>query len=463
MPLPSATPSTAKRSSAKRSSATRSSATRSSAKLGSYAVLLVSVLALLLPVILIERNILSHTGGNFTLPQDESYTNIAVGKNLAFYGVWGLSKYAFQTASSSLLYPLVLVPFLFIAGAHLILPILVNAIAAILLLGVLQRVLRGRGLSLAAQLVTLLLVVFLSPLPLLVISGMEYTLFLLFLALFLNAFSRPRRWRLYVFAALLVATRYEGLVILAVASAILLYRRQGWTALWLSLAALLPVILFGILSLSKGGHLIPPALLQPQGGGVYTAMIVGAILLSLLLTVPVRYEQKWLAATYQRQWMTYGIFALIAVLRSYSSLGDVTETCINTYNQQIQAAQFVHRYYYRAGVSLNEIGAVSWFSEGRKVDLTGIANYAPRRGKERHYWSPTYTDSLSWSEGARLAILSGPQSNTRPVGRWDKIASWNNPGNIIFYALDTASGRRLKEHLREYEKSLPAGMQVQYY
>ncbi len=224
MPLSSAKPSTAKRSSSK----------LSSAKLGSYFVLLVSVLALLLPVILIERNILSHTGGNFTLPQDESYTNIAVGKNLAFYGVWGLSKYAFQAASSSLLYPLVLVPFLFIVGAHLILPILVNAIAAILLLGVLQRVLRGRGLSLAAQLVKLLLVVFLSPLPLLVISGMEYTLLLLFLALFLNAFSRPRRWPLYVFAALLVATRYEGLVILAVACAILLYRRQRSAALWLS-------------------------------------------------------------------------------------------------------------------------------------------------------------------------------------------------------------------------------------
>ncbi len=88
-------------------------------------------------------------------------------------------------------------------------------------------------------------------------------------------------------------------------------------------------------------------------------MIVGAILVSLVLTVPVRYEQKWLAAPYQRQWMTYGLFVLIAVLRSYSSLGDVAETCINTYNQQIQAAQFVHRYYYRAGVSLNEIGAVS--------------------------------------------------------------------------------------------------------
>jgi hypothetical protein len=439
-------------------------------KILTWAVLLTAVLALLVPVVLVQRQILTRTEGNLTLPQDQSFITIDVGKNLAFYGVWGLSKHAFQPAASSLLYPVILVPFFFIAGAHLLIPLLLNAIAAILLIGVVQRQLNKKGLPLLMQLTVLLLLIFFTPLPLLVISGMEYTLFLLFVALFTTSFSKAADglWTrqpgkptnrlplsVFIYATLLVATRYEGIILVAAMCIQLLYWRKLQLALKLGGAGIIPIFLFGLISLSKGGRLIPPVMLLPLGGVIYAAALIGGALLVLSLTVPLQYKRQWLASS---------LFGIIAIVRTTNLLEYATAATIETYHQQIQTARFVHRYYNRAGVSLNETGAVSFFSEGRKVDLTGIATHSFLRGSQRSYSSPMLSDSISWWEGARLGILSGPQSGQKPAGRWGRVASWNNPHNIVsFYTLDTASGRRLKEYMREYQQLLPAEIQVKYY
>jgi len=423
-------------------------------KILAWAVFLTAVLALLVPVILIERQILAHTEGNPTLPQDESFINIVVGKNLAFYGVWGLSKYAFVPAASSLLYPVALVPVFFIAGAHLVIPLLINLIAAILLLRVVQRELLRRQVAPTVQLAVLLLLIFLPPLPLLVVSGMEYSLFLLFTALFARAFSRGLEedrlpTDVYVYAGLLVATRIEGFLLVAAACIVLGYQRQRITAvqpdyqrqrrsvILLASAAALPVLLFGSLSFAKGGAFIPSALLEPLGGGIYTAAIIGCALVVVAFTYP-----------YKRQWLASSLLGLIAIIRTGTLSADVIRTSIDTYEQQVQAARFVHRYYYRYGLSLNQPGILSYFSEGRKVDITSV-----------------YSDSLSMQLGARMAIVTGAPSGVQPLSpRWGKVASWNNPGNsIFFYASDTGTGRRLKENLREYERRLPAGLRVRYY
>jgi hypothetical protein len=191
------------------------------------------------------------------------------------------------------------------------------------------------------------------------------------------------------------------------------------------------------------------------GVGIYTAALVGSVLVIVTLAIPLPYKRQWLASS---------LFGIIAIIRTTSLLDYASQTSVATYQQEVQAARFVHRYYYRAGISLNEAGAISYFSEGRKVDLTGIATYSFFRGEKRVLLSPVTSDSISWWEGAHLAILSGPRSGSRPAGHWGKVASWSNPpNNIYFYALDTFAGRQLKEQMREYERLLPARIQVKYY
>src|SRR5579859_2145251 len=226
-------------------------------------VLLTAIVALVVPVILLENSVLRHTAGNIVFPLDNAFVDITVARNLAFYQVWGVSKYAFQSASSSLLYPVLLAPVFFIIGSHLIIPIILNGLAALVFLFVLQRALIRRGIRPAVQLVILLSVIFLAPLPLLVVSGMGYTLQLLFCFLFMEALATaiasgetatasgeattasgevaaasretataskavglPRR--VYVYGVLMVAARYEDVVLLALACLLLiLVHRRG--------------------------------------------------------------------------------------------------------------------------------------------------------------------------------------------------------------------------------------------
>src|SRR6202012_4256547 len=126
--------------------------------------------------------------------------------------------------------------------------------------------------------------------------------------------NAPAAWVVCLYAALFVAARYEGLLLVLAASAILIYRKQTAPALKLTLAGFLPILLFGLLSLSKGGRFIPPALLQPLGTRIYTAAIMGCILVIIILKAKliIRQKKKRLAAS---------LLGAAAVIRSFTLFG----------------------------------------------------------------------------------------------------------------------------------------------
>ena len=132
-------------------------------------------------------------------------------------------------------------------------------------------------------------------------------------------------------------------------------------------------------------------------------------------------------------------------VRNGQSLQHFRRDCDRMYDQQYLTARFVHLYYYRSAVGVDEPGAISWFSEGRKLDFTGVANRDVIRSKRMHYWSPVYADSLSRLDGIRAAIVADPWFNAHRVPKWDRVASWNIPDSgpapgpsktVTFYAVD---------------------------
>ena len=64
-------------------------------------VLILALLAVFVPVTLIEYYVIRHTNGTFMYPLDDTFIHMALAKNLAFYGNWGMNRYAFASASSS--------------------------------------------------------------------------------------------------------------------------------------------------------------------------------------------------------------------------------------------------------------------------------------------------------------------------------------------------------------------------
>ncbi|MBN9383512.1 MAG: hypothetical protein J0H74_22330 [Chitinophagaceae bacterium] len=233
-------------------------------------VLPIAIAVFLLPIIIVEIPILQFTHGDFAYPIDDACIHLAIAKNLAFHQVWGVSPVEFTSAASSIVYPLLLAVIVKVFGAHLIIPFLVNFIVAIILLVVIKKWLVQQGLSPLAQLCVLLAVILLTPLPVVVICGMEHTLHFLFTFLFLTRFCaglerHSLHWTVYLYGALMVATRYEGLPLIVFACLILLARRQIMYSLQLGIYSAVPIVIFGLYSVSHGNFFFPNSVLLKSG------------------------------------------------------------------------------------------------------------------------------------------------------------------------------------------------------
>ena len=120
-------------------------------------------------------------------------------------------------------------------------------------------------------------------------------------------------------------------------------------------------------------------------------------------------------------------------------------------------AAFVHRYYRRTGVGVDDLGAMAWFSDGKKFDLT-LSENAHR------------ADSLCRSNGIRAAIVSDPRFDPIPFPRWQPIASWKIPASshsagatFKFYSLNEYDTMWMRKNLKDYQTLLPANIEVRYY
>jgi hypothetical protein len=241
-------------------------------------VLILSLCALIIPIVLIEFNVLKFTNGIFIYPLDDTYIHMSIAKNLALHNNWGISANEFQSASSSILYTLILSALFKLFSVTVIIPFIINLVAGIILIIVIQQRLEKENIRFVFQLIILLLVIFFTPLPVIIISGMEHTLQCLFSFLFIFNFcdwvnfeasntskktALPKS--LFFYGIIICTLRYEGLFIVAVACCILLYYKKILPAFALGFISILPLIIFGIFSVIKGSYFLPNSVLLKSG------------------------------------------------------------------------------------------------------------------------------------------------------------------------------------------------------
>jgi hypothetical protein len=549
-------------------------------------VLWIAVAALLLPVGFIEYRVLQVTHGILAYPLDDAFIHMTVSRNLALNHVWGITKDSFQSASSSPLYTVLLAGVFKIFGVHIILPLLINIVAGVGVLWVAQRWLIRQGVSPAGQLIILLLLNFLTPLPLLVISGMEHTLQLLFCILFIFSFADaigrpPLPWPVYLYGALMVTTRYECLIILGLVCLVLLFRGQWRTAFSLGAVSVLPIVAFGLFALSKGSFFLPNSvvlksalphslhgLLRYAKEDIWSRMffslppalhdynilaaqrlllllplcylvflpqvrrradyryilivLMGAVLAHIAFAFPAnfpRYEDyligcsvlivgvlvrgrararpileadalwsglasgsdaarlpvrgtAWLPRE-GATWVAAGLGVVLLfplLIRSEKTFQNSKWYCVNIFEQQYQMAQFVHRYYDSTGIAFNDIGAISFYSVGPKLDLFGLASLDVAKRRRANRFTAGWADSLGRQQQIKLAIVYDTWQDSALLHRWNKIASWQNHHNVVlgsdsvsFYTLDAADTTALRKNLEAFQPSLPADVTVRYY
>ncbi len=191
--------------------------------------------------------------GRLIYPLDDTYIHMAIAKNFAEYGVWGITRYAFSSSTTSPLYTGILAAVYMLLGHHDIIPLSLNLLFGTVLIIYLYRLFRQEA-SPPAALALLLVVSFVTSLPALTLLGMEHLLHLLLTLnfIYLSATSLatrttlPRQNRaLILLASLVPLARYEGCFAVAIVSGFLFLQKRYRFAVRLTAAGALPLLLYG--------------------------------------------------------------------------------------------------------------------------------------------------------------------------------------------------------------------------
>jgi len=257
-------------------------------------------------------------GGDFTYPLDDTYIHLAVAKNLASSGVWGITPDRFASCTSSVSWPLALAAL----GAAMFwgewLPLILNLILGVIVLVLVDRGLREQAVGSLVRIGVLAGFVMVIPLSVLTVVGLEHVAQIAFaLALLrwgVEMIDGPdpgtqRVGRGFVLAVLLVATRFEGLFLVASIAWLLQRRGRRRIALQLALAGALPAVWFGLISIALGGRFLPtpvwmkgklgsellPALLAaPSDPGQWVQLLIDFLILSPLRSLAEVGALSWL-------------------------------------------------------------------------------------------------------------------------------------------------------------------------
>lgn len=203
--------------------------------------------------------------GDFAFPLDDTYIHLAVARNLAFNGAWGVNPGEFSSASSSPLWTISLAALFTLAGARAWVALAVN-VAMALVLGTHVERRFGRYAALVAGVA--------GALPAVVVLGLEHTAHAVIAVGFaglLVGSDRPDRVRVprvYLLAALLPMIRFEGTFEVLVGALVLIGRGERRRAARLLLAAAVPLAAFGAWSMAHGAWPVPNSLLMKGAVGL---------------------------------------------------------------------------------------------------------------------------------------------------------------------------------------------------
>lgn len=201
---------------------------------------------------------------HFIYALDDTYIGMAMAKNLALHGVWGVTPFGFTSSDSSLLFPILLGTAYRLFGVNQFAPLVLSWTFGLASIFAAQRIL-ARFLAPRAQTAVLILLVLFAPLFVVGIIGMEHSAHLLFTLLFLGYFLRdpdsgPQAERpilMGAITALMVAARYEGLFIVLPALCVLALEKRWKVAFTIAIGAALPVGSYALFSIAHGGYWLP--------------------------------------------------------------------------------------------------------------------------------------------------------------------------------------------------------------
>lgn len=389
---------------------------------------------------------LAQSGGTLVYTLDDPYIHLALAEQI-LHGGYGINPGEFASPSSSILYPLLLVPLLALGlgtWAPLILSALAQGALVWLLAGLLAPLVRGvLGLVAGAALI---LAVNGFALPL---TGMEHPLHALASVAVVIGLARaakraPPRW-LVAALVLAVAVRFEGLALALAALILLAVLGQGRRALTGALALATLLAAYGAAMVAMGLPLLPSSVMVKS---LASAAAVEAdwrdTLVQLVANVIRALGQRW-GLIHAAAALGFGALALWGArsVRPVAALG-----------LAVLAAHLL-------------VGRYGWFGRYEvyaTAVMLAVALRALRRATPRP-WHPAaltlalallgapYLATIAQTPGAARAVWQqhaqmhrfSAQFYPRPVAVNDLgYVAWDNPANVLdLWGLGSETARRV--------------------
>ncbi|PSL43753.1 hypothetical protein CLV51_10763 [Chitinophaga niastensis] len=543
----------------------------------------IALLVLALLLFISCQQILLATNDYFCYPLDDTFIHMTIAKNFALNGTWGINPQEFSSASSSPLYTLILAGLFKLSINSMWMPFFVNAFFACLLLITSGKLLRQFNVSPVAQCIILLLIVILTPLTVMIVCGMEHTLhawlavLLLYKTIHFLRQDSPDLKTVVItalIAGLAILARFEALFLLAAIVILGIYNKKWLSTFALLVIALIPMVLFGYLSLQQGGYFLPNSVLLKAshiGGGleqlknslqeivlyklIYgnntmmnifsdqyapegASSLSGTVLVRLLIVIPVllltlktdaqktfsgklvkqlgcifiitcflhlalaavgwlfRYEaylvvmgiitgslllypqlingraKLFAQSLLERLVLLFLVIFTLAPLplRAMSAYNNLPKACRNIYEQQHQIGRFLQQSYHHTAIAVNDIGAVSYMSDNRILDMWGLGNNIVATSKLQGHYTSSFLQQFTQKQQIKIAIVYDSWFDSTLLHQWKKVATWKISDNVIcgsdevsFYAIDPAWTGSLADRLKNFSGQLPRDVRVTYF
>ena len=229
--------------------------------------------------------------GHLIYALDDAYIHMAIAKNFALHGIWGVNKYQFSSSASSLLWPLLIAFTYLITGPNEVISFILNLILGAIAIFLVYYILRSYKVLPIYNFIILLAVIFFTPIPALIFMGMEHILQIILITSFVylsarilaNENSKPiNYYLLLLLSSLLAMVRYESLILIFIIFVLFMLKRRFMYSFLIMGFAILPIVIYGAISISNGWSFLPNSLIIKSS---FINMIFNTPLINLFNTV----------------------------------------------------------------------------------------------------------------------------------------------------------------------------------
>jgi hypothetical protein len=234
--------------------------------------LLYFIIGILLTISIINNQ--SH----FIYSLDDVYIHLSIAKNFVESSAWSVNGSAFSSSTSSPLWTFILSITYLISSINEYVPFFLNLLVAAFLLLICYNLLKKTSLSSSMIFAVMLSLIFFIPIPFLVFTGLEHLFHTLLMILYVylssdlisNKNYKPlasesmyiKKYKyLAILTFFIVLIRYESLFFVFTSGILFVLRKKYLLGIFIIICGLLPITIYGIISMSQGWPFIPAPIL----------------------------------------------------------------------------------------------------------------------------------------------------------------------------------------------------------